>query len=184
MPDNVIFEIDTKAFEQLATRLAAAGKNIRPALARAINHTGDKARTQVARALVKQTGAKYRAIREAMTSRMASAGTLVYRIVSRGAYMSLKEFDPRQTSKGVSAAPWNKRRVFAHTFIVPSLGGHVFERTGRGRLPIRKLWGPAIPKEMLKEQSKEAFETTVATELPNRVEHEIGAILSGIVRGG
>lgn len=182
MPGNVIFEVDTKAFEQLATKLASIGKNIAPALVRAVNHTGDKARTQVVRALVKQTGTKYGAVRKVLSTRLASSSRLVYRIIGSGGYMSLKEFGARQTSKGVSAAPWGKRRVFPHTFIVPSLGGHVFERRGRQRLPIRKLWGPAIPKEMLKDQSRQAFETTVATELPARVEHEIGAILSGAVR--
>ena len=75
--------------------------------------------------------------------------------------MSLKEFGARQTAKGVSAAPWGKRRVFPHAFIAPTLGGHVFIREGRSRLPIRKLWGPAIPREMVKDQSKEAFERTV-----------------------
>jgi hypothetical protein len=182
MAGGVIFQIDTKSIERLTGRLVAAGKGIRPALARAINHTGAKARTQVLRALVKQTGAKYAAVRKTIHSKPASVGTLIYRIVSSGAYMSLKEFGARQTSKGVSAAPWNKRRVFPHTFIVSSLGGHVFERKGASRLPIRKLWGPAIPKEMLKDLSKAAFETTVATELPGRVAHEVDAILGGIVR--
>jgi len=34
-----------------------------------------------------------------------------------------KEFGARQTSKGVSAAPWGERRVFPHTFIVLSRRG-------------------------------------------------------------
>lgn len=182
MAGGVIFSVNTASVERLTARLVAAGKSIRPALARALNHTGDKARTQVARVLVKQTGAKYAAIRKAMHSKPASIGALMYRIVSSGGYMSLKEFGARQTNKGVSAAPWGKRRVFPHTFIVSSLGGHVFERKGPSRLPIRKLWGPALPKEMVKDQSKAAFETTVATELPARVVHEVDAILGGIAR--
>lgn len=183
MPDNLILEVDTTAFKRLASKLAGVGKNIAPALSRALNHTGDKARTRVVRALVKQTGAKYGVVRKVLTTRLASSGMLSYRIIGAGGYMSLKEFGARQTRKGVSAAPWNRRRVFPHTFIVGSLGGHVFERKGKSRLPIRKLWGPAIPKEMLKDQSKQAFETTVATDLPARVEHEVGAILSGVVKG-
>ena len=149
MAGGVIFQIDTASIERLTARLIAAGKGIRPALARAINHTGDKARTQVVRALVKQTGAKSYAVRRAMHTKPASIGTLIFLIVSSGGYMSLKEFGARQTDKGVSAAPWDKRRVFPHTFIVASLGGHVFERKGSSRLPIRKLWGPSIPKEMV-----------------------------------
>jgi len=180
--------IDTAGFEKLAARFRSVGKNIKPALSRAINHTGDKARTEVARALVEQTGAKYSAVRKVLKTHRASAATLDYRITATGGFMSLKEFGARQTGKGVSAAPWGKRRVFRHAFIVASLGGHVFRRAPGGgpsglvgRLPILKLWGPAIPKEMVKEQSKEAFENTVRAELPRRVEYEINAILRGSV---
>lgn len=180
----VIFDVDARAFDELAAKVAAIGRDVRPALARALNHTGDKARTQVIRALVKQTGAKYGAVRKALTSRPATAGAPVYRIIAQGPYLSLKEFGARQTGAGVSAAPWGRRRVFAHTFIVPALGGHVFERKGKARLPLRKLWGPALPKELVKDQTKAAFETTVAVELPRRVAHEIEAVLGGKVRGG
>jgi hypothetical protein len=170
-------KVDTHDFDRLTAMFASAGTNIKPALRRAINHTGDKARTQIGRALVKQTGLKYGKIREALhTSRAGSS--LTYLIVARDGYVSLKEFAARQTQKGVSAAPWGKRRVFPRTFIVASLGGHVFERKGPGRFPIRKLWGPAIPVEMVKDQTKEAFETTVEAELPGRIDYEIGAILS------
>lgn len=176
---ELVVKVDAAAFDRMAALFDHAGVNVQPALGRAINHTGDKARTQVGRALVKQTGIKYGKVREALKTYRAGARGLVYRIVARGGYVSLKEFGARQTRKGVSAAPWGKRRVFPHTFIVPSLGGHVFERTGSGRYPIRKLWGPAIPAEMVKDQSKAAFERTVAAELPARIDYEINAILAG-----
>lgn len=179
MQDNLMVKIDAKEFDRLVEIFRKAGRNIKPALARAINHTGNKARTQVGRALVKQVGAKYGVIKDALTTRPASPSSPVYRIIAKGGYISLKRFGARQTRLGVSAAPWGKRRVFPHTFIVPSLGGHVFERKGKSRVPIRKLWGPAIPRELVKDQSKVAFETTVAAELPRRLEHEVTAILRG-----
>jgi hypothetical protein len=168
----------------MAAVFAFVGVDMRSALRRAINHTGDKARTQVGRALVKQTGLKYGRVREELRTINATVGSLSYIIRARGGYVSLKEFAARQTQKGVSAAPWGKRRVFPHTFIVASLGGHVFERKGPARYPIRKLWGPAIPAEMVKDQTKEAFEATVAADLPARVDHEISAILSGRAPAG
>jgi hypothetical protein len=173
--------IDTREFNRLAARFDEAGVNIKPALSRAINHTGDKARTLVMRTVAKQTGLKYAKVKETVRTFRASVSRLLYRIVSKGGYTSLKEFGARQTRKGVSAAPWNVRRVFPHTFIVPSLGGHVFERTGSARHPIRKLWGPAVPAELVKDQSRAAFETLVDAELPARVGVEVDAILGGSV---
>jgi hypothetical protein len=175
-------KIDARGFDRMQRRLAQTGIEIKPALARAINHTGDKATTQVRRTLARQVGLKYGRIKEATRTFKAAVGRLVYRITSRGGYTSLKEFGARTTLRGVSAAPWGKRRVFPHTFIVASLGGHVFERTTSKRFPIRKLWGPAIPAEMVKDQTKAAFESTVANELPTRLDHEIGAILEGRAR--
>ena len=183
MAEPLLVKVDTHDFDRLTAMFASAGTNIKPALRRAINHTGDKARTQVGRSLVKQTGLKYGKVREVLHTYRAGS-SLTYLIKALGGYVSLKEFAARQTQRGVSAAPWGKRRVFPHTFIVASLGEHVFERKTDARYPIRKLWGPAIPAEMVKDQTKEAFETTVETELPARIDYEIGAILSGRARAG
>jgi hypothetical protein len=175
---ELLVRVDTADFDRLARRFALVGTNIRPALMRAVNHTGDKARTQLTRALTKQTGLKSRVVRAALRTFPAGLSAIVYRIVARGGFVSLKEFGARQTGKGVSASPWGKRRVFAHTFIVASLGGHVFERTGKGRLPIRKLWGPAIPREMVRDEVKAAFEGEVGASLPTRLSYEIARILA------
>lgn len=174
---SLVFRVDTRSFDRMVAIFDEAGIRLKPALRRAINHTGDKARTQVARALVKQTGLRYGRVRQVMKAHRAGA-MLVYRIVARDGWTSLKEFGARQTLAGVSAAPWRKRRVFPHTFIVQSLGGHVFERTGSARYPIKKLWGPAVPVEMVKDQTKETFDTFVDAELPARLEYEIRAIFS------
>jgi hypothetical protein len=123
-------------------------------------------------------------VRQALRTVPASNASLVYRIVAKGGYTSLKEFGARQVRRGVSAAPWGKRHLFQHAFIVPSLGGHVFIRKGKGHGPIHKLFGPAIPAEMVKAESKAAFERTVSTELPARLALEVNAILAGRAPGG
>ncbi len=181
MPAPLEVKIQTRGFNRMVARFEQAGVNIKPAISRAINWTGNKARTQVMRALAKQTGLKYGKVKDTIKTHRATYGRLVYRIVSRAGWTSLKEFGARQTSKGVSAAPWSRRRVFPHTFILPSLGGHVFERTSSKRFPIRKLWGPAVPAEMVKGASKAAFEEVVSAELPSRLGHEVDAILGGSV---
>ncbi len=77
----------------------------------------------------------------------------------------------------------------AHAFIGTTLGGHVFVREVHGgsrvgRLPIRELFGPAIPRELLKDDVKATFESTVAAELPIAAERELGALLSGFAPRG
>ena len=92
------------------------------------------------------------------------------------AHIALAEFHARQTRRGVSAAPWGLRRVFPHTFIVEKLGGQVFRREGGARLPIRKLWGPSLPIELVRGASPAAFEKAAAADLPQRVAHELGRL--------
>jgi hypothetical protein len=73
-----------------------------------------------------------------------------------------------------SFLPRGKRRPFRHTFISASLGGHAFVRKGKERFPIHKLFGLAIPAEMVK----------AASELAARLSLEVDAILAGRARGG
>jgi hypothetical protein len=165
--------------------LRETGNQAPHAIRRAVNWVGDKAATQVTRALAKQTSAKYGAVRKALRRDRANYGRMVYRIVATGAHIPLRDFGARQTRKGVSAMVWGKRRVFPHLFIVaPRGGGQVFARVGKGRLPITKRWGPALPLELVKDATAAVFLETVRLQLPDRVGHEINAILQGYAPRG
>lgn len=162
----------------------------RRALRRAVNHTGDKARTAVKRSLAKQVGLPAGRViaKGRVRSFRASYQNMDYAITSRAGFLSLKEFRPRQLKRGTVARPWGRRELFDHAFMgarpgepAPSLRGHVFARRGAGRLPIRKLWGPAIPREMVRGDTAATFQATVSALLPARVEHELRAIARGVV---
>lgn len=192
---------DAKAITRASNLFHAAGKDAPKALERAINHTGDKARTQVRRVLVKQTGLPMKTIRKAVFSKKAFDGSN-YEIKSRGGNVRLKYFKARETRKGVSAAPWGKRQIYPHTFIKGGLfpdakqrkawhpplaalgrkslnmGGHVYKRTGKGRLPIEGgRSGLFIPAEMVSGTSEAVFYATVERELPDRLAHELYRVL-------
>ncbi len=160
------------------------------ALRRAVNHTGAKTFTAVRRSLAKQVGATQRKVTEAggLRRHRAGARSLDYVISSRGGFLSLKDFNPRQSARGVLARPWGARKLFDHAFMGPRPGvqalrlkGHVFARTSDRRLPIRKLWGPAVPREMTRNETAAAFEAVTTASLPARVEHEITAMTRGVV---
>ena len=125
---------------------------------RALNSEGNKVRTQVRRALRKQTGAKARLINRETRSIRSSFSNLTYTIEARGDYLGLSHFSPRQFSYGVRAKPWGRWQRFDSAFLVGSLAGNAFVREGRDRLPIRKMFGPAIPKEMVQDATRDAFE--------------------------
>lgn len=163
----------------LEKRLQDFGNQAPHAIRRAVNHTGDRALTQVTRVLAKQTGVKYSAVKKALYTKRATYSRSSYTIGAKGGYIPLKEFDARQTQGGVSAQVWGKRRVYPHSFIVPSMGGNVFVRVGKHRRPIRVMWGPALPAELVKDQTSQTFLSTVAAALPARLAHELDALLAG-----
>jgi hypothetical protein len=164
-------------------------KKAHNAFRRAINHTGAKAKTQVVRSLAKQMGLPQRKVREGLSFRRANFERLEYTITGQGRAMSLKEFGAKQFGYGVRAKPWGRSQRFAGAFIFagtpssgqPVAGGHVFKRTdGWHSTPIEKLYGPSIPKEMVKDASAAAFERT-AGDLGARVGHELRRLTGGVV---
>ncbi|GJD65163.1 phage tail protein [Methylobacterium frigidaeris] len=194
MSGGLIVTLDAAAIARLGNQIAAAGAQARPALARAINHTGDKAKTQMTRALVPQTGLKRRTIVKALRVDKAGKGGLTYTIRSKGGNIRLKHFGARETSTGVSAAPWSKRSIYPSTFmkagwwpkrvVKPNWNGQVFERvgsrtnSGMDRFEVKRS-GLYIPDEMVQGASRTAFEAAVERDLPDRLAHELGRVLGG-----
>lgn len=192
MSGGLFVTLDASALERLGNLIGAAGKNAKPALARAINHTGAKARTQMIRALVPQTGLKRKVIVKALRESRASPGALTYAIRSHGGNVRLKYFGARETRTGVSAAPWGQRSIYPHTFMKagwfpnrvtkPNWNGQVYERvgskTGSGmdRFQVVRS-GLFIPDEMVSGASAAAFNSVAASDLPARLEHELGRVL-------
>ena len=173
---QLIINAKDQVLAKYGNQLSALGdRNARTAMSRALNHEGHKGRTQVKRALVKQTGIKYGAIDKAMTTIRSMPTTLTYTLKAHGDETNIAWFGGVQRGKGVSAAPWNKRRIFAQSFIVPRFG-RAYIRTSKSRLPIRGLYGPNLARELVKDSSAAAWQRGVAN-IVARIGHEIGRML-------
>ncbi len=91
-------------------------------------------------------------------------------------------------SLGVRAKPWGRSQRFPGAFIFaghpksgqPVADGHAFIRTSSSSLPIRKLWGPSVPREMERDAVTQEFQDA-ALELPGRILHEVRSITNGVV---
>src|SRR5581483_6820898 len=115
---SAFLQVDASGLERMAELMRRAGAEAPRAIMRAVNWTGDRAYTQVVRALVAQTGAKRNVVVKRVAKRPATlGGRIAYRIQAKSPAMPLSDFDPRLTRRGVSAAPWRTRRVFRHSFM-------------------------------------------------------------------
>lgn len=173
------------------------------AFAMALNKTATTVNSNVKKSVAKQMGTSQANVVKhgGMKIMRASPGNLAAVIDVRGGYLPLKDFRPRQTRKGVTAAAWNVRRIYPGTFInrgkrsltgigpagKASAGGHVFKNTGKlnnvsGRNnAIEALWGPAVPREVVRDESQRTFYRIADTRMPIEVQRAIKALTKGAV---
>jgi len=146
------------------------------AFSRALNHEGRKSFTAVKRTLHKQTNIPPFMITAAMAFRSSSKRNLRTIITGSGRELPLRLFKPLQFSYGVRAKVWGKHQTYRSAFIVARYGGNVFHRTSRKRFPIEQMFGPSIPKEMVKDETLETFEQS-GNAIMDRAMHELARIL-------
>lgn len=150
-------------------------REVRTAVRRTFAHEGRKGRTAVSRTLASQTGLGYGRVRRVLSMRSTAEE---FRLIGRDGYTSLMEFGASQRAKGVSAKPWGTRRTFEGTFFAYG-GSEVFRREGPARGPLERLYGPAIPVEMVRHETADAFYARVAPGFIDRLEHELGRMIAG-----
>ena len=158
------------------------------ALARADNRTTTSVQSRTIRAIAKQSSIPTRIVRSQIRRvqvRPGSGDDLEGRVIATGRPIALREFRARQFSWGVRARVWAETRRFEGMFIFAGTfrsgrevaSGHVFQRVTSASLPIQKQFGPAVPTEMVRNESARAFENTVYSMLPERVRHELSRLL-------
>jgi hypothetical protein len=183
------FTFDTRELDAAVRKYQSLGQPIVQALTRTVNRVGQGAGNVAKKRLAKEMGLSQGDTGTYLRISKATWGNITWTMNGSGRPISLNRFGAVQRQAGVSARPWGRRRIFRGTFISPELGDHVYERIrgkvlmmrgkykGRYREPIRKLWGPSIPKVMAEEAVVTAFRDSVKSDMPARLEHEIGFAL-------
>ena len=192
---QIQISLGEQALARFGNQIGALGEGgTKIAFARAVNHTGAKARTQVVRALTKQTGLRRAVIVRAVEERKAvQRGTLAqaacHRLTTRGGDIALKYFRPVEFRRGVRARPFGRATMFPGKFtrggLFPNrkalrMGGHVFENveapTWGGRIEVVDS-GVVIPEQMVTGETAAAWRRVIGAQLLPRLEHEVSRSL-------
>ena len=184
MTGGIDIKVDVRGLAAFAGKLSAAKAKMPGALAEVVQKVGPIATSQMKRVLPAQTGLKFKTINKALKGRGTGA---TFTIASKGGDIRLRFFGARETARGVTAAPWNNRRLYPATFIKsgwwpkrgkPVSGGNVMRRTGASKFPIVQVRsGLFIPEEMVKGNSAVVFYGTVDAHLAPAVEAVLFAAL-------
>lgn len=174
----------------IAIELMAAAQDMRnTALVRALNKMGQQVVTAGSRE-VRKAGYNLKAsdIKKALKLKRATQSNLTATVTASGRPVPLIQYGARQTAKGVTVSVLNGRKVIPGAFIATMPTGHTgvfvlqpggkhrkFKKAGKTswhQLPIRELYGPAIPDAMANAGVRDAVEELVATKFPGILEHE------------
>lgn len=183
MADRIRITVDTKQLEQALGEIAPERAPI--AIARGLNKAAANTKTQASRSIRQKRALPAKAVNDAIAIAKASKAKLTATIIVTGRPIPLRDYKARQTQKGVTVAvsPGARKRVVHNgnaAFIVNKIGGHVFAREGKARLPIKKLYGPSLPATFLQTEVRAAWERTANESIVKRCEEELRFELSRV----
>lgn len=163
----------------------------------ALNAEGSKGRTRVYAALMQQTGIRKHAVTKAVRTIPSTAGRLQFKLEAAAYFTNVSMFGLKVGSQKftwgyggidrrlqvVSSAPWNVRRTFPGAFSIKRFGKRVFKRTSDERFPLKPVYGPNLAREIVKAQSRAAFDT-IAPRVGVEVGRLLGLVMSGAMKLG
>ena len=181
--------------KKVTAKLQNTASELSTAIAIGVNSTAKKARNESAKAIKKELGSKVplKVIKSAVRAKGVASKSHLAAIVAleKGYPISLRYFNPRWSKKqGVSVQMDRKvkgkagRTSLPKAFLSKRLGGKVFERAGKSRLPIKEQFGPS-PGEFAAGVKPMAV-ALIRKELPKRIQRRIRFLLlkaSGGLRG-
>ncbi len=168
MAQSIGFRIEASNLDTMFAALDRLGeKKFTRTMRWALGKAGDRGYTASKRAIAKELGLKQAVVAGQMKKGQRA---LEFIVDSKGARLPLKYYTPRQTKKGVTVRIYGRRRLERSAFIIRRFDGNVYRRTSKARFPIVKLTGPAIPVEMVREKSVDAFREALARVFPAELE--------------
>jgi hypothetical protein len=153
------------------------------AASRAINKTLANVKTESSKRIRDERALSASVVKGTLTIYKANKAYLYGSLIASGRPIPLREYQARQTNKGVTVkvSPGGRKLIVQagnHAFQVGRYGDHVYIRTGKSRLPIKKLYGPSIPATFLKQKIIDAMDRVAGDNWPKRFAEELRYELS------
>lgn len=186
-----VVTVDVSALTRYGRELARLPRrDAEAAIANAVNDTATFARTIAAREIATASGLKVGKVKGALFVVRAFRSRPQAEVGVSGKAIPLAAFRARQVRKGVVASAWGKRRLYRGAFLARMANGRLGawlretdakwdsrgapRRVRRGKnigkpyrphLPIREMFGAALPKVFAEERVRAAVKTATAQRL-------------------
>jgi hypothetical protein len=181
-----VLNIQTKRMDQILKQFGSIGGKVPLALSRALNRSAQTARSESVRQVRDQYTAKAKTVRDTIRITKANPNQLQAKITSIGSPLRLYNFkvspkkpSPKRTTPINVEVKKGSSKSLPGAFVANVKNGNtgVFSRVSSARLPIKQLYGPAVPIMMNNDDVVNAVTQKAQSTLENRIGHEINRIL-------
>lgn len=156
------------------------------ATARAMNRTITGVRSTITSSVVELYEIKARDVRDTIRIEKATPDKLSARLISAGPVIGLQHFKytPRSAARNrprfgirVRVRKDSSMDPFKGAFMADSIEG-IYHRTSRDRLPIERLYGPAVPSMVKTAVDEQDIQDQAGDRFIKELDHEAGYLLT------
>lgn len=169
-------KVDLAAVANIRASLLTKHHALRKAAAGALNDTAKHESIAISKLIRQYVALPKTAVDDSIFVRRATPDNLVATVqVFKRKRISLRLFGAKQTDHGVKykIEKTGPEKILPHAFILDSLGGSVYHRIGKSRLPIMKLMGPSPWGVYLKHGGPALSKADANAYLHNRLQHRL-----------
>jgi len=175
--------IDNRDLKKVQKQLGEFKSKTPVVVSRALNRALTTLNKELSQKAREEYHLKAKTIKSTYTIKKANRNSLGASMTSKGKRLPIAEYKvtPRKktTRKTLVKVAIKKEspKTLLHAFIVERFGNNVFERSSDSRLPIKGLYGPAIPQVLKNKKNAKEAETEAWKTYKKRVDHEVSRIL-------
>lgn len=183
---SVTYEVDRATLQEVEARLGALKSKAPTVISRALNKTATSARVDLAARAQAAYTVKSGGFKKDMEIKKATRGNLVATIKSQGKPLSIVKFHTTAAKKaGAKANIVNggglKPLIRDGIKAFKGPNGHIYQRRGKPRLPIKRLSSNSIPKMI---GSEEHVYGVVRPKIESDLQHYMDQQIEMLVGGG
>lgn len=182
--------VNVRGLDKELQRMSKTQERVQVAVMHAINRVADRTRTSITREAAKDYIIKVGTVREAIKVRKTDKTTMTAVITATGKNIELKEFrvkPMRVQHKGrrnkrlrVQVKKNSGAKELSRAFVAQLQGQsglNVYERVGRERYIVNKLFGPSVPQMIKNESVLERIRRTAEDRLNQETNRQITRLL-------
>lgn len=181
---NVTVGIDDQLVAEVQSRLGNLSNKAPNVLTSALNRTVTSVASSVRKEVRSQYNIKAGDINQTITKVKANRSSLTATVYSKGSPIPLDRFkispktvQPKRKKPIKVGVKKGGLKTTVGAFVAEINGIKVFQREGKKRLPVKRLYGPSVPQMLGGQEVVNRINTQGAEMFNRRLDHDINRLL-------